>query len=64
MHLNIIQQQWNACPCGTTADHPGSKCLARLAWSERHANPPGAARTTGATALADSHANGHGPSWP
>jgi len=42
MDLNLTQQQDTACPCGATAEHPGGscrKCLARLAWRERHANP-------------------------
>jgi hypothetical protein len=42
MHLNLAQQQRNACPCGAVAEHAGGlcrKCLARLAWRERHTNP-------------------------
>jgi hypothetical protein len=42
MHMSLTQQQRNECPCGAVANHPGGqcrKCLARLAWRERHANP-------------------------
>jgi hypothetical protein len=42
MHLTLTQHQQDACQCGAVADHRSGKCrkcLARLAWRERHANP-------------------------